>query len=213
MNITREELISHLKENEILKTQRIIDAFATVDRADFVPPEYRDDAYGDFPLPIGFGATISQPTVVAFMLELLQPRKGDKVLDVGTGSGWTTALLAHIIGPSGSIAGIEIIPELVALGTANLKKYNLPQASIAQAKEGVFGIPEKAPFDKILVSAAAEELPNESISQLAAGGPPAGEAGRMVIPVRDSVWKIDKKKDGTITKEEFYGFSFVPLQR
>ena len=182
-----------------------------MDRADFVPPEYRDDAYGDFPLPIGFGATISQPTVVAFMLELLQPRKGDKVLDVGTGSGWTTALLAHIVGPSGSIAGIEIIPELVALGMANLRKYNLPQAKIVQAKEHVLGLPaqaglpEKAPFDKILVSAAADSLPQELIDQLANGG-------RMAIPIRDSVWRVEKKAEGSLNKEEFFGFAFVPLR-
>jgi len=116
------ELIKHLIARNVLKTKAIIDAFQAVDRIDFVPLKYLDEAYGDYPLPIGYGQTISQPFTVAFMLELLQPQKGDKILDVGSGSGWTTALLAHIVQEEGSVRGIELIPELVAFGKKNLNK-------------------------------------------------------------------------------------------
>lgn len=197
-------LINKLVGEEILKTPRIIEAFRNVDRADFILPEDREDAYGDYPLSIGCGATISQPLTVAFMLELLQPQEGNKILDVGSGSGWTTVLLAYLVGKKGKVIGVEIIPELVKLGREHLNKYQFPQAQIKQAKEGEYGFPEEAPFDKILVSAAAEELPRELVQQLK-------EGGWIVVPVKNSIWQINKKENGEIEKEEFSGFYFVPL--
>src|SRR3989344_6125935 len=110
------ELIDYLIERKILKTPRIIEAFRAVDRAAFVLPEYKDEAYENHPLPIGEGQTISQPETVAFMLEKLDPAAGEKILDVGSGSGWTTALLADIAGDSGKDFGIERIPSLCELG-------------------------------------------------------------------------------------------------
>ena len=203
--MTKDELFNYLKDSDIIKTPSIIEAFRVIDRADFVAKEYLDEPYGDYPLPIGHGATISQPSTVALMLELLQPRGGDKVLDVGSGSGWTTALLAHIVGPEGEIIGVELIPELVLYGIENLKKYNFANAKIIQAQKEVFGFPDKAPFDKILVSAAAESLPQTLVGQLKIGG-------RMVIPIESSVWRIDKKSEKEIDKKEFRGFAFVPLK-
>ena len=111
-----DNLVKELITNGALKTPRIIEAFRAIDRKDFVPEELQDEAYGNYPLQIGYGQTISQPNTVAFMLELLAPELGNKIIDVGSGSGWQTALLAHIVGPKGKIFGIELVPELKKMG-------------------------------------------------------------------------------------------------
>ena len=200
----RKSLIRHLKENiKVLKSPRIIRAFEKIDRADFVRSDYAFEVYEDYPLPIGHGQTISQPTTVAFMIELLSPQEGDKILDVGSGSGWTTALLSEIVGQSGGVYGLERIPELVDFGRNNLKKYKFKNAEIFQAGEAL-GLPDKAPFDRILVSAGADELPKKLLEQLKIGG-------IMIIPIGDSIFKIIKTTDKEIKKEEYKGFVFVPL--
>jgi len=196
------ENLSYL-ENIVLRTDGIIDAFRTVDRKDFVLKEYEKEAYGDYPLPIGFGQTISQPTTVAFMLELLQPEKGDKILDVGSGSGWTTALLAHIAGKKGKVFGLEKIPELVSLGKENLAKYDFSNARILKAKEEL-GLKEEAPFDKILVSAFARTVPEELVKQLKTGGV-------VVMPVDNDILRIEKVSSKENKIQKFEGFVFVPL--
>lgn len=201
---SHEALVEYLIESDVLKTPVLMDAFYAIDRADFVRPEYAREAYGDYPLPIGGGGTISQPSTVAIMLEMLAPAVGDTILDVGSGSGWTTALLAHVVGEKGRVWGVEIVPELVTFGRENLAKYDLPQAHIVAAREDALGLPEQGPFDKILVSAAAQEEPAGLIDQLKPGG-------RLVIPIDNSVWKIDKRADGTIDRKELSGFVFVPL--
>lgn len=201
--MSQNELTNHLTDTGILKTSRIVDAFRTIDRADFVPRKYLNEAYGDYPLPLGYGQTISQPTTVAFMLEKLQPQAGEKILDVGSGSGWTTALLAQIVGPAGKVCGVEIVPELAELGRKNLANYELNWAEI-KLVTGELGCPPLAPFNKILVSAAAEELPDELLSQLKSGG-------RLVIPIQNSIWQIDKAAAGKFRQQEFPGFVFVPL--
>ena len=197
-------LIDSLIASHILKGAALIKAFRAVDRADFVRKEYQNEAYEDYPLPIGCGQTISQPTTVVFMLERLDPQEGEKILDVGSGSGWTTALLAYIVGKQGSVHGVEIIPELVAFGKGNLTKYTFPHAYIKQAHPDTLGLPEHAPFDKILVSAAATELPQALLDLLKDGG-------RMVIPVRGAIWYIEKISATEIRKHEYPGFAFVPL--
>jgi len=198
-------LVEKLIEKGYLKTPRIISAFRKIKRSDFLPEKLKNLAELDEPLPIGFGQTISQPLTVAFMLELLQPKKGDKILDVGSGSGWTTSLLAEIVGSKGKVYAIEIIKELKEFGEKNTKKYNFVNKGIVKfiCGDGSKGLPEKSPFDKILVSASAEEIPVELKEQLKIGG-------RLVIPVRDSIFLI-VRKNNEFEEKEFFGFSFVPL--
>jgi len=215
--MNNESLIRQLREKGGLRSPELEAAFKVVDRRFFVPKKLQDEAYGDYPLPIGYDATISQPTTVAFLLEKLDVREGQKVLDIGSGSGWTTALLAHLVGPKGKVIGLEIIPELVEQGHANLRqcysdvleniRITLPE--IRRAKEGVVGLPEEAPFDRILVSAAAEEVPTELIAQLAPDG-------GLVIPVgkqfeMQKIVCIHKKPDDSLDTKEYPGFVFVPL--
>lgn len=201
---TNQELVSYLVQSGVLKTPTLVAAFRHVDRADFVPTQYLDQAYGDYPLPIGFNQTISQPYTVAFMLELLSPDRGQKILDIGSGSGWTTALLAAVVREKGKVVGTEVVPELVEFGRTNLQKYHFPRAKIILAGKKL-GYQKEAPFDRILVSAAGHDLPSILLDQLRIGG-------RMVIPIEGSVWQIDKKSKTDIAKREFPGFVFVPLK-
>jgi protein-L-isoaspartate(D-aspartate) O-methyltransferase len=202
---SNQELVNYLKEREVLRTKEIINAFLKIDRKDFVKEEYKDQAYFDTPLPTLMGQTISQPYVVAFMLELLQPKKGQKILDIGFGSGWTTSLLAEIVGENGKVYGIEIVPEVFEFGKKNIEKYDFIQKGIVEVflMDGSKGLPEKAPFDRILVSAASKKIPEEMILQLKDGG-------ILVIPDFEGIWKVEKI-NGKIEKEYHYGFVFVPL--
>lgn len=199
---TMHELVDAMIYSDVLSSPQIIDAFRAVDRKYFVPLTLREDAYIDSPLPIGNGQTISQPSTVAFMLEKLSPQKGDKVLDIGSGSGWTTALLCHLVGEQGSVTGVERVSTLVEQGQENLAHFHFDHCFIRQAGEQL-GIPGEK-YDKILVSAAAEELPEELFSQLNVGG-------ILVIPVENSIYKCTKISQEDIKTEAFYGFVFVPL--
>ncbi len=202
---SRDELFNHLdKESDVFRDPRIRKAFQEINRADFVEPDYHVESYEDYPLPIGHGQTISQPTTVAFMLELLGAKEGENVLDVGSGSGWTTALLASIVGEKGTVVGVELVPELVEQGKKNLTKYSFNHAKITQAGK-TYGFPKGGPYDRILVSASAEELPGALIEQLDIDGV-------MVIPIKDSIWHIQKTADDDIESKEYPGFTFVPLK-
>ncbi len=197
-----QRLTGHLRASGALKSPEIIQAFLNVDRKYFVPDKYQRFTYNDEALPIGYGQTISQPYTVAFMLELLRPQAGDKVIDIGSGSGWTTALLANLGGSIGEVIGLEIIPELVELGQKNLKHFRCRWARIKQASPEL-GLPVSAPFDRILVSASAETLPQALINQLKIGG-------ALVMPVGNSIFRVTKGKDKNRI-EEYPGFVFVPL--
>lgn len=203
MHTEYKQLIDELVREGVLKTPAIIDAFKSVDRRNFVLPEHKDEAYADSAFPIGYGQTISQPYTVAFMLELLQPQKGDRILDIGSGSGWTTALLAHIVGKDGFVYGVERVPELVAFGKQNLAKTFFENAEITEAGE-TLGLPRHAPYKKILVSAADTRVPEELTEQLERGG-------ILVIPVLGGIEKIEKDAEGETAGARYEGFRFVPL--
>lgn len=179
-------------------------AFTSVDRSDFLPDRYRDKADQDRPFPIGYGQTNSQPTTVRLMLEWLDVQLSHKVLDLGSGSGWTTALLSHIVGKDGKIYAVENIPELVKQGEENFKKTNtFNNAEFHEAGE-ILGLPKHAPYDRILVSASGHNVPNILLDQLKS-------PGKMVIPVRDRIYVVTKNGEGQISKESHIGFIFVPL--
>lgn len=178
-------------------------AFAAIDREGFLPAGERGRAGYDGPLPIGHGQTNSQPRTVEDMLRLLQPQPGQRVLDVGSGSGWTTALLARLVGPSGSVVGVELEPELVSFGGATLAATGQPWARIEQAGD-VFGWPEDGPYDRILVSADGGSLPDELVAQLADGG-------RMVLPVAGRMTLVVRDGERVVTSEHGT-YSFVPLR-
>jgi protein-L-isoaspartate(D-aspartate) O-methyltransferase len=181
------------------------EAFRAVSRADFLRAADRRRAGLDAPIPIGDGQTNSQPRTVYAMLELLDVHLGNRVLDVGSGSGWTTALLAQLVGPGGSVLGVEIDPGLVAFGSANLQAYDYPWASIRIAAPGVLGAPDQAPFDRILVSAEARTLPGPLVDQLAVGG-------TLVVPVGARMTRVLKASATDLQTTTHGLYSFVPLR-
>ena len=199
-------LIDNLIKEDWLKTPEIIEAFRKIKRIDFLPEDSKDLANLNEALPIEYGQTISQPLVVAFMLELLQPRVGEKILDIGSGSGWTTALLAEIVGERGKIIAVEIVPELKKFGEKNVAKYNFIEKGIVEfiCADGSNGYQKEAPFDKILASASAEKLPLAWKEQLKI-------EGKIVTPIGSSIWQFYKKTEKEFESIEYPGFAFVPL--
>jgi len=206
MNPLYENLINSLVKDGYLKTPEIIEAFKAIDRIDFVREEDKENAYINAPLPIGFDQTISQPLTVAFMLELLEPKKGEKILDIGAGSGWTTALLAEIVKDTGKVIALELIPELAEFGKTNVSKFNFIKKGIVEfiCADGYKGYEKEMPFDKILVSAEAKEIPLAWKKQLKIGG-------KIVVPIGQSIFAIEKISQDNFTEKEYFGFSFVPL--
>ena len=181
------------------------DAFAAVPRADFLPPDQRAYAHQDRPLAIGFGATNSQPWTVRYMLRLLDARPGDRVLDVGSGSGWTAALLGWLVGEAGEVVGVDIVPELVAMAREHLAgRFGWVRFELA--RRGKLGWPDGAPWDRILVSAMADELPEELLAQLAPGG-------RLVVPVDERMVLVTLSGRGERTVSRHGAYVFVPLIR
>lgn len=234
INNNMSQLINKLIDEGTLKTPRIISAFQKIKRQDFMLSETRNEAEGNYPFSIGHSQTISQPFTVAFMLELLQPKRGDKILDVGSGSGWTTALLAEIVGSTGQVFAIERISELKKFGENNVAKYfpmftegedcnphlqgrneKPPVQFLCSGK--MSGWKDKSPFNCILVSAAARKIPQDLLDQLEIGG-------RLVIPVGPSrqglaeagkveqaIIVVDKISEKEYKEIRHSGFVFVPL--
>lgn len=195
--MNKQQLLQTLKTHDF--PRKILEAFKKVPREKFIEEKYKPYAYEDIPLPIGGGATISQPYTIAFMLNLLELKEGQKILEIGSGSGYVLALLAEIT--KGKIFGVEIIKDLTEKSRHALKNYkNIKVIN----KSGKNGLSEYEPYDRILVSATTQSAPNSIISQL-------NSTGILVAPVKNSIIKI-KKTNTKITTQEFQGFVFVPMQ-
>ena len=202
----KEILIESLIKDGYLKTPGAIEAFKAIDRKDFVLPERIEEAYGNYPLPIGFGQTISQPLTVAFMLELLEVKPGEKILEIGAGSGWQTALLGFLVGSSGKVTALEIIPELKAMADTNVVKYGFIEKGTVEIflADGSKGYPLSAPYDRIIAAAAGNEIQQAWKDQLKVNG-------RIVTPIKESIVVLDKVSSDEFKQREYFGFSFVPL--
>jgi protein-L-isoaspartate(D-aspartate) O-methyltransferase len=186
-----------------IRDRRLLDAMGTIPRHEFVEVRYHDQAYADHPLAIGAGQTISQPYIVALMLETLQLKPDSKVLEIGTGSGYQTALLARL---AGHVYSMERHAELARQAAETLSRLGLTNASVVTG-DGNRGLPEHAPFDAIVVSAAAEEVPPALFEQLR-------EGGRMIIPVgprEAQELQLVRKLGGKALTTVMEGCRFVPL--
>ena len=203
----RERMVRDQIEAEGIRDRETLEAMRAVPRHEFVPPEHRQRAYRDHPLPIGYGQTISQPYIVAFMTELLSPGPGVKVLEVGTGSGYQAAVLAET---GAEVYTVEIFEALASDARGRLRRLGYDQVHVRH-RDGFDGWPDQAPFDAIIVTAAAGLIPPPLIGQLKPGG-------RMVIPVGSiygvqSLILVEKLEDGSVRTEALLPVRFVPLLR
>jgi protein-L-isoaspartate(D-aspartate) O-methyltransferase len=185
---------------------RVLAAMETIPRDRFVPPDARRQAYDDVPLAIGFNQTISQPYIVAYMTEVLGVRDSHRVLEIGTGSAYQTAVLARL---ARQVWTIEIVPELAAPATELLRSLGLDNVHV-RLGDGHYGWPEQAPFDRIMATAAPDEIPAALVEQLAVGG-------RLVIPVGSQggpqwMMVVEKSSSGVV-QERTIPVQFVPLTR
>jgi protein-L-isoaspartate(D-aspartate) O-methyltransferase len=200
----RMEMVDRQIRSRGISDQQVLDAMERVPRHEFVPGQYKSQAYADHPLPIGHGQTISQPYIVALMSELLQLEEGDRVLEVGTGSGYQAAILAEMIE---DVYTVEIIEELATQARDRLESLGYNNIHVLHA-DGYFGWPEHAPYDAIIVTAAPDHIPQPLVQQLADGA-------KMIVPVGppggyQTLWEITKVGE-EITKRNVTGVLFVPL--
>jgi protein-L-isoaspartate(D-aspartate) O-methyltransferase len=184
----------------------VAEAMRAVPRKHFLPWAQRRSADLDQALEVSHGQTCSQPSTVADMLQLLDVQPGMRVLDVGSGTGWTTALLGHLVGSGGCVIGCEIVPELVEWGRENLAGEGMRWTRIEPAVPGELGRPQNAPYDRILVSAMSDSLPDELVDQL-------GPEGILVIPVSGSMTRVVVDAGGRPTISRHGIYRFVPLIR
>lgn len=199
----REEMVQHQIKRRGVHDERLLNALRLVPRHLFIPEKHRHAAYEDTPVPIGFHQTISQPYIVAFMVEILQLEGQDKVLEIGTGSGYETAILAQLCK---SVFSIEIIPELATCSAQLLRALGYGNSHI-RCGDGYAGWPEEAPFAGIIVAAAPSQIPERLLSQLAPGG-------RMILPLGvfdQTLLYLFKDAEGRIHREQSLSVKFVPM--
>ncbi len=202
----RQEMVEKQLRGRDITDEVVLAAMLKVPRHEFVPADYLADAYGDYPLPIGYGQTISQPYIVALMTQLIDLQVGEKVLEIGTGSGYQAAILAELTDP---VYTVEIIPELAQRAQVTFERLGYDQV-VAKQADGYWGWEEHAPFDAIIVTAAPDHIPQPLVNQLADGG-------KMVIPIGppggyQSLWLLERKGE-EILRYNWGGVRFVPLTR
>ena len=195
--MNKDELIASLRKKGF--SESIVKAFEKVKREDFVPEHLIGYAYEDMALPVMDGSTLSQPSTVAFMLDLLDVKEGQKIVEIGSGSGYVLALLAEM-NQSGKIYGVEILKDLAVKSMKYLESRKNVEVVI---RNGSQGFPELAPYDRIIISASCPEVPRHLLSQL-------NDNGVLVAAVKQSIFQIKKSSEGIIEKE-YPGFVFVPL--
>jgi len=203
----RLDMVANQIQGRGISDQLVLNAMRTVLRHEFVPEEYLSSAYNDHPLPIGYGQTISQPYIVALMSEVLQLNPGEKVLEIGTGSGYQGAVLAEM---GMDVYTVEIISELAEQAEQRLNGLDYQQVAILNA-DGYFGWEEHAPYDAIIVTAAPDHLPQPLVEQLKPGG-------RLVLPIgpvgaTQTLWVFDKDLNGELQASNLGAVRFVPLTR
>ena len=205
----KERLITHLIESGVLRTPRIIEAFIKIPRHLFVREDFLSHAYDDIPLPTFRGQTISQPTTVAIMTEALNPKPGEKILEIGAGSGWQAALLAYCVGKKGKVITIDLEKTLVEFARRNLKKLKLKLNVEVIQWDGKKGYEKEAPYHKCIITAACKEIPRPVIKQVKSGG-------RIVAPVGDAWGQrmivLDKISEKKFKTKDLGSFIFVPLR-
>ncbi|MBI2374435.1 MAG: protein-L-isoaspartate(D-aspartate) O-methyltransferase [Deltaproteobacteria bacterium] len=199
----RARMVSETIEARGVKDARVLEAMRAVPRHLFVPEVDRAHAYEDRPLPIGLDQTISQPYIVALMTELAEPKAGHRVLEVGTGSGYQAAVLSKLVR---SVETIEIVPELAARAREDLRRLGFKNVTVTTG-DGYRGLPDRAPFDSIVVTAAPAEVPQPLLDQLAIGG-------RLVIPVGERAQEllvIERKGKAEYARRSVIPVMFVPM--
>ncbi len=204
-NLALEDLIKHMKNSGTLRSKRVEKALREVSRKKFIPKVNRAFAYDDAPVSIGHEQTISQPTTVVMMTEALDVRKGNKILEIGTGSGWQAAILSKLVGDTGNIYTIERIPELVKMARKNLKGFK--NIKIIKG-DGTEGLEKEAPYHRIIVTAASPQMLIKLKEQLKVGG-------KLIIPVGNrfvqEMLVIKKLKGNRFEEHKIGEFAFVPL--
>ncbi len=201
-------LLIYWKSFRIITDKKLLNVFEEVPRELFVSGGFEENAYDDYPLPIGHGQTISQPTTVMLMTQALELREGQKVLEVGAGSGWQAALIGKLIGKKGKVITTEIIPELAESARDNLKKAKIKNVEVISC-DGSQGYEKEAPYDRIIITAACPKIPSPLIDQLKEGGIMIAPVGSLAF-VHDML-KLKKTSSGIVT-ESLGSFVFVPLK-
>ena len=201
-----EQLISHLKRQGVLKSDKIETALRRVDRKNFVPASLQPQAYEDRPLPLAEGQTISQPTTVVFMLELLDVKPNQKILDIGAGSGWVSCLLAELAKPNGRVYAYEIKEKVAQMGAENIARLNCSNVIYRWADAAEVWA-KASPYDRIHCAAAFKKIPPDLLDQLAVGGV-------LVAPTQDNyIYKVKRTSKEKFESEKYFGFVFVPFVR
>ena len=201
-------LIDYWRRSGTIKDEKLLEAFREVPRELFIKDGFEEEAYGDYPLPIGMGQTISQPTTVMIMTQALELKEGQKVLEVGAGSGWQAAIIGKIVGEKGKVITTEIIAELAEFARKNINKAKIKNVKVINY-DGSQGYKKEAPYDRCIITAACPQIPPPIIEQLKEGGIVVAPVGSLAFG--QSMIKL-RKKSKELIKENLGSFVFVPLK-